>query len=240
MGQLFNLDNKFFQGMNKMLDCVCLNLLWLICCIPLITAAYFAFVTKVIVFWLFCIPTALPAGAATTALYYAINKTIRHGRGYIWREFWGSFRSNFKQAAVISVILTLVMLMLGLDAWLMHGFAENGQKVGMLYFVFLIFILLVILWANYVYAYLARFSNGTKAILKNGALMAVANLPMTGMLLVVFVVCAVLVAAVPVVIMVVPSCYMLIENQILEKVFRKYMTPEEIAAEEERNQEFYN
>ena len=121
-----------------------------------------------------------------------------------------------------------------------YGFAENGQKVGMLYFVFLIFILLVILWANYVYAYLARFSNGTKAILKNGALMAVANLPRTGMLFVAFAVCAVLVAAVPVVIMVAPSCYMLIENQILEKVFRKYMTPEDIAAEEERNQEFYN
>ena len=29
-------------------------------------------------------------------------------------------------------------------------------------------------------------------------------------------------------------------NLILEKIFRKYMSKEDIAAEEERNQEFYN
>lgn len=240
MGQFFNLDNKFFQGMNKVMDCICLNLLWLICCIPLITAVYIAAVTKVLVFWALCIPVSAPAGAATTALYYVINKTIRHGRGYIWKEFWASFRSNFKQAAVISLIISAMTLLLVLDAWLMHGMAENGEKIGTLYIVFLIFIVLVILWANYVYAYLARFSNGTKAILKNAAFMAIANLPMTGMLLVAFAVCAVLVAAVPVVILVVPSAYMLIESMILEKVFIKYMSPEDIAAEEERNQEFYN
>lgn len=226
--------------MNKVLDCICLNLLWLLCCIPFIVAAYVAAVTKVLLFWVFCVPVSVLVGAATTALYYVVNKTIRHGRSYIWREFWASFRSNFKQAAVISLFFSAVMLLLGLDAWLMHGFAEAGQKVGALYVVFLIFIVLVTLWANYVYAYLARFTNGTKTILKNGAFMAIANLPMTGMLFVAFAVCAVLVAAVPVVILLVPSAYMLVESMILEKVFKKYMTPEDIAAEEERNQEFYN
>lgn len=59
----------------------------------------------------------------------------------------------------------------------------------------------------------------------------------------IFVVLAVAVAmfmAIPVLVLVVPSCYMLLANLILEKVFRKYMTPEDAAAEEERNREYYN
>ena len=35
MGDIFNLDNKFFQTLGKGVDCVCLSLLWMICCIPL-------------------------------------------------------------------------------------------------------------------------------------------------------------------------------------------------------------
>ena len=35
MGDIFNLDNKFFQALGKGVDCVCLSLLWMICCIPL-------------------------------------------------------------------------------------------------------------------------------------------------------------------------------------------------------------
>ena len=33
---------------------------------------------------------------------------------------------------------------------------------------------------------------------------------------------------------------MLLANFILEKIFQKYMSPEDLEAENERNQEFYN
>ena len=74
MGDIFNLDNKFFQTLGKGVDCVCLSLLWMICCIPLAFGIYVAYVSKAIILALPCIILAVPAGIATTALYYAVNK----------------------------------------------------------------------------------------------------------------------------------------------------------------------
>ena len=37
-----------------------------------------------------------------------------------------------------------------------------------------------------------------------------------------------------------PAVYILVANFILERIFRKYMSAEDLEAEQERNQEFYN
>ena len=63
--------------------------------------------------WILCWLTSFLAGPATTALYYAVNKVIRHGRSYLWKEYWHAFKSNFKQAALAALILTGVVLFLG-------------------------------------------------------------------------------------------------------------------------------
>ena len=44
----------------------------------------------------------------------------------------------------------------------------------------------------------------------------------------------------PPLLMLVPVVYMVIANRILEKIFIKYMSEEDLAAERERNEEFYN
>ena len=38
MGRFFNMDNKFFVFMGKIADLCMLNLLCIICCIPIVTA----------------------------------------------------------------------------------------------------------------------------------------------------------------------------------------------------------
>ncbi|MCI5872812.1 MAG: DUF624 domain-containing protein [Clostridiales bacterium] len=240
MGEFFNLDNKFFQGINKVIDCVLLNVLWIFCCVPLITAFLVAWQSGVALYWVICWLTFALAGPATTALYYAINKVVRHGRSYIWKEYWHAFFSNFKQAAAAALVVAGLGLFMVLDCYIMYQFAKAGEKSGALYAVFLIFILLIVMWATYVFPYIARFENKLLQVLKNTALIAIANLPWTFVLLVVLIVSALLVWAMPPVLVIVPSVYMLIANFILEKVFLKYMSKEDIATEEERNREFYN
>lgn len=51
---LFNYDNPVWRFIGKLGDLILLNLLWLICCIPVFTA-----------------------GAATTAVYYVTLKLVR-------------------------------------------------------------------------------------------------------------------------------------------------------------------
>ncbi len=240
MGELFNLDNKFFQGMNKVIDCLLLNAMWVFCCIPLVTAFFVAVGSNVVLYWAFFWLTFAVAGPATVALYYTVNKVIRHSRSYVWKEYWYAFRSNFKQGAAAGLIVAALGLFMVLDAYIMYQFAVNGGKGSVLYIVFIVFILLIAVWGGYVFPYMARFENGLKQTLKNTAIIAIANLPWTFVLMVLLVGAAFLVWILPPLFLVVPSVYMLIANVILEKIFVKYMSEEDIAAERERNEEFYN
>ena len=217
MGELFNLDNKFFQGINKVVDCICLSFLWAILCIPVITA-----------------------GASTTALYYTVNKVIRNNRGYIWHEFWHAFRSNFKQATIIQLILIALYGVMGIDCYVMYQFAKAGAAYGGLYIVFGVFMIFVTMWVLYLFPYMARFENTTKHIMKNAALIALGNIGKTFLLFVLFA-AAVLAAYIflPAVV-ILPAIYMLLASFLLEKIFQKYMSPEDLEAERERNQDYFN
>ena len=217
MGELFNLDNKFFQGINKIVDCVCLSFLWVLLCIPVVTA-----------------------GAATTALYYTVNKVIRNNRSYIWKEFWHAFRTNFKQSTLVWLILIFIYAIMGIDCYIMFQFAKAGVSYGSLYIVFAMLMLIVTMWANYLFPYMARFENTLKAVLKNCVIMALLNLGKSFVLLVLLLVALVVAYIFFPAIMILPAVYMLLANLILEKVFVKYMTPEDIEAEKERNEEFFN
>ena len=217
MGELFNLDNKFFQGINKIVDCVCLSFLWVLLCIPVVTA-----------------------GAATTALYYTVNKVIRNNRSYIWKEFWHAFRTNFKQSTLVWLILIFIYAIMGIDCYIMFQFAKAGVSYGSLYIVFAMLMLIVTMWANYLFPYMARFENTLKAVLKNCVIMALLNLGKSFVLLVLLLAAFVVTYVFFPAIMILPAVYMLLANFILEKVFVKYMTPEDIEAEKERNEEFFN
>ena len=217
MGELFNLDNKFFQGINKIIDCVCLSFLWVLLCIPVVTA-----------------------GAATTALYYTVNKVIRNNRSYIWKEFWHAFRTNFKQSTLVWLIVIFIYAIMGIDCYIMFQYAKAGVSYGSLYIVFAVLMLIVTMWANYLFPYMARFENTLKAVLKNCVIMALLNLGKSVVLLVLFLAALVVTYVFFPAIMILPAVYMLLANFILEKVFVKYMTPEDIEAEKERNEEFFN
>ncbi len=217
MGELFNLDNKFFQGINKIVDCVCLSFLWVLLCIPVVTA-----------------------GAATTALYYTVNKVIRNNRSYIWKEFWHAFRTNFKQSTLVWLILIFIYAIMGIDCYIMFQYAKAGVSYGSLYIVFAVLMLIATMWANYLFPYMARFENTLKAVLKNCVIMALLNLGKSVVLLVLFLAALVVTYVFFPAIMILPAVYMLLANFILEKVFVKYMTPEDIEAEKERNEEFFN
>lgn len=217
MGELFNLDNKFFQGINKIVDCVCLSFLWVLLCIPVVTA-----------------------GAATTALYYTVNKVIRNNRSYIWKEFWHAFRTNFKQSTLVWLIVIFIYAIMGIDCYIMFQYAKAGVSYGSLYIVFAVLMLIVTMWANYLFPYMARFENTLKAVLKNCVIMALLNLGKSVVLLVLFLAALVVTYVFFPAIMILPAVYMLLANFILEKVFVKYMTPEDIEAEKERNEEFFN
>ena len=214
---IFNYDNPVWRFIGKLGDLIILNILWIVCSIPVFTA-----------------------GASTTAVYYVTLKLVRDEDDSTIRSFFRSFKSNFKQAALAALILTGVVLFLGLDCYIMYQFAAQGQKSGVLYVVFLVLIVLVVMLAVYLFAYMARFENSLGQSFKNAALIAVANLPWSLLLLVLLAASAFGLWMLPWLMILLPAVYILVANFILERIFRKYMSAEDLEAEQERNQEFFN
>lgn len=212
MSGLFNPENKIWTGLSTAADLMLLNIMWFISCIPIITI-----------------------GVATTSYYYTVHKVIRNQKSGIWTEYWSSFKSNFKQATQIWLIFLAIFVVLGLDIAICTPYLEAGEKIGNMVFFFYILLGINLVWFMYVFAYLARFEDTNKVTLKNAAGMAFLNLPSSLLVMVIMAVTVYFFRYPALFIWFVPAIAMMLLNRILERVFRKYMLPEDLAEEEEND-----
>jgi len=212
MAGFFNTDNKLWSAVNSAVDAILLNIMWLISCVPVITI-----------------------GAATTAYYYTTHKVIRNQLSGIWKEYWSSFRSNFKQATKIWLIFLAAFVMFYLDINICNAYLQAGERIGTMVYLFYGLLAVALIWFVYVFAYMARFEDTIRTTLKNAAIMAFAN-PAKSLLVLVITAAALYVSwlFLPF-IWFIPAIAMVFINSVLEKVFRKYMTEDELAQEQEND-----
>lgn len=212
MRNLFNMDNPLFQTLGKLADLMILNLVFLICCIPVVTI-----------------------GASLTALNYVTLKLAEKEEGYIVKGFFKSFKENFKQSTIIWLIMLVVGIVLGLDIYIM------SQGTGTFYKVFNILLLILVFVYYMVYTYvfpiLARFYNTTKATFKNALIMSIADFPRTLIMMVIPVAAVIitvfnsytLMYGILVWIMFGFSMVAFVNCLFMKKVFAKYMPKDEDA-----------
>ena len=213
MHGLFNYDGPVVQIMNKIADCICLSLLWLLCSLPLVTV-----------------------GAATTALYYAMNKCVRRSGGGVWRTFWQGFFGNFKQSTALWLLQLLVYGVLLAGCYSAYLMCTNGILPVFLFYGSLILPAAVFLWSCYLFPYAAKFQDPTRLILKNCVYIALMNVPTGLMHLGIMIGSLIAAAMIPFAVICVPGVAAVISCYILENVFRKYMTEEERLLEKEKDQ----
>ncbi len=178
---------------------------------------------------LFSIPL-VTAGASTTALYYTANKVLRRHRSYVFKEFWQSFRSNFKQSTIIWVIYLLLMALVFFDMWLVPGMSIEGAQIVAGIFAGVMILLTVT--ALYALIYTARFSQKTGRIIINTIIIAFCHPRYTlGAAAVTAAAVFITLLFIPAV-LVTPGVAALLDSMILEKVFRRYMSEEDIRQEQ--------
>lgn len=158
MSNFFNMDNGLFRALGKLADLMLLNILFIVCSLPIFTI-----------------------GASFTALYYVTLKLAENEEGYIARGFWKSFKQNFRQATIIWLILLFFGIVLALDLLILKDSA--GTFVTVLRVVITATIIIYALILLYVFPILARFYNSVKDTFKNAFIMAVVNLPRTFVML---------------------------------------------------------
>lgn len=212
MSGFFNADNKLWSAVNSAVDAILLNIMWLFTCIPIFTI-----------------------GAATTAFYYTTHKVIRNQRSGIWKEYWTAFKGNFKQATKTWLIFLAIFAVFYFDISICIEYLKAGEKIGIMAYFFYGLLALVLIWFMYVFAYMARFEDTIKTTLKNAAIMAFTN-PVYSLIVLVLVAVTLYVCWVMMLFSwFIPAIAMVFINLVLEKVFRKYMTEEELAEEQQND-----
>ena len=151
--KLFNLDSPVMVFLSKVANLMILNVLTIICCIPIFTA-----------------------GAAITALYYVTIKMARGDDPYIIKGYFKSFKENFKQATIIWLIMLVVIAIIAVD-WRVTLVMMTGSSAKIMKTVLFIVSFLLLLTGLYIFPVLSRFDNTVKNTFRNAFLISFMNLP---------------------------------------------------------------
>ena len=204
---LFNPESQLMITMSRITDFIFLSLFWILCSFPVVTI-----------------------GASFAALYDASYRTFRQGEKNSWQRFFSVFRSNWKAGIVPTILFLaafagLVKAVIGI--W---NLAVAGTISWMLFSAgaFLAVVLLGML--SVLFPVLSRFENSLGGLLKNTALLALANLPRTVGLGMLNAVCLLLCVRLIVPLFFLPAAAALISARFLEPMFQPYMPSDENAA----------
>lgn len=147
MNQLFNPDNPLMRFITKITYSVYLNILWFLCCLPIVTA-----------------------GASTTALFYVTLKMAKNEEGNITRDFFRAFCRNFKQSSKIQLILCGFGAVLAFDGYVFYHMRYENVFWTAASAVFLVLLAAYAIVLMYIFPLLSRFDNTVIAMFKNSVL----------------------------------------------------------------------
>lgn len=147
----FTPDSKFMILCTRLVELTKINLLWLLCCLPLFTA-----------------------GAATTAMItclYAFRADEPCGS----KVFFAAFRRCFKKATILWLLILFFAAMLVADYVIVAYMVFPGRMAVIGLIFFLLFSLILV--SGLVFPLLSQFPGTIKETVVNAVLLSLANLP---------------------------------------------------------------
>lgn len=151
MKKLFSYNSPVIKWINRMGKIAILNMLWLLCCIPIVTI-----------------------GASTAAMYrIAMDLAQKRDDVSVFGDFFRAFRSNFKHGTLVWLILLLptALVMLNLLMLITGGLGYTMST----YIVCLIPVPPLLFIYAYVFAYVATFEDKPMRTIINSAILSIAN-----------------------------------------------------------------
>lgn len=156
MKNIFNLESPLMQMLTRAGDMILLNVLFLLCCIPVITA-----------------------GASIAAMHKMMQEIVYEVDSGTVKGFFRAFRANFKQATAVWLIVLLVIVSLGCDALLIITFFSGSESLKWMLGLLAFLAVLVCCVVAYMMPLIVRYENTLRQHLSNAAVLAVIKLPRT-------------------------------------------------------------
>ena len=220
MNNIFNLNSPVMQFLGKVFDLMILNLLWLICCIPIITI-----------------------GPATTAMYYVAMKIADDEYSEVLRPFFHSFKQNFFQGIILELIFIVSGLLLFFDYRFCLLFDGTTEKIMIGAFIFFGVVYLVLV--SYTYPLLSQYANTIGGTIKNALVLAMSkvitaleiSLLNLAPILSLFLFPEVIGWIVPLLIFLAPAFIALLNSMLFKKVLANFIKMQNSLAEKEAEAE---
>ena len=147
----FTPDSKFMVFCTRLVELTKINLLWLLCSLPLFTA-----------------------GAATTAMIRCVY-AFRADEACGSKVFFGEFRRCFKKATVLWLLILFFAAMLAADYVIVAYMTFPGRMAVIGLIFFLAFALILV--SGLIFPLLSQFPGTLKETVVNAILLCLAHLP---------------------------------------------------------------
>lgn len=159
MKNIFSYDSKLVQFGSKAADLMIVNLLTVICSLPLVTI-----------------------GASVTAMHHTLFKIYQEEGQSVFKEYFKSFRNNFKQSTALWLVYMIFGGILGVDYFIL---TRVLNKMNLFFLVFMLLgaaVLLISLSWGFILQ--SRYENTIANTLKNSLIIGISQLKYTILILV--------------------------------------------------------
>ena len=162
MDKFFDSNNPLMRFLSLLVDLVILNIMTVVCVIPVVTA-----------------------GGSLTAMNYVLLHLRRKDETYVTSMFRKSLKENFRQGIPEGVLFLLMVLITGVDLWAMHA-AESRLITFIMILITIIAGFLFVVFV-YVFALQSRYENTVKDTILNAFKLAVGHLPRTALMMAIWI-----------------------------------------------------
>lgn len=179
-----------------------------------------------------CALTSLPVvtlGPSLSALYYATVKTFRYGDETAFKTYFSSFRKNFKDGVILTLISIPFILFFAYGYAIMKD--HSSTREGAFLFTFY-YVLLFIPFSTFLnmFPLLARFDMRKRDIVKTAFEMTIAHLPSSFVIVLLSIELTVWTIEKWYPVFLSPAIWALFSSFFLEKNYKKHLGEEECAS----------
>ncbi|MGN0241789.1 MAG: YesL family protein [Candidatus Weimeria sp.] len=169
--KFFDQNGFFVRFMEGFANLVILNLLTLLCCVPIVTS-----------------------GAALAALHYMVMQIVNNEDGKIASTYFRQFKANLRNATPIALIYIALTALVVFELRMANYMNSLGAVVTACIFGFIFILLAVFVW---IIPLTAKFVYNTAGAFRNALFLAFSKLPRTVAMIIITVILPVLIVNFP-------------------------------------------
>jgi len=192
----FGIDGPFFRIGTVIADVMILGILWIIGSLPIVTI-----------------------GASTTAVFYVTTKRANGRDGYLWADFWKSYRLNFFASTKVFLTIFIIYAILIFNIWGLSFENDLGNWILAIQFVVFIEITFI---SMYAFPLISRFELKYIQVFKTAFILANRHILITISNLALLVGVVFMVDFMPPFIIIAPGVYIYFSSYLFVKAFKKY------------------